>query len=91
MYVKSKLHDEYPSIKSSFSTGYMFIDQKYDSVDEAISKAHQQAIAIAEKKVEYEEHGLMETIIQIISEQDIRLLAQPIFEVATSGLKPMKC
>ncbi len=87
MYVKSKLHDEYPSIKSSFSTGYMFVDQKYYSVDEAISKAHQQAIAIAEKKVEYEEHGLMETIIQIISEQDIRLLAQPIFEVATSRIK----
>ena len=87
MYVKSKLHDEHPSIKSSFSTGYMFVDKKYYSLDEAISKAHQQAVAIAEKKVEYEEHGLMEIIIQIISERNIRLLAQPIFEVATSRIK----
>ena len=87
MYVKSKLHDEHPSIQSSFSTGYMFVDKKYYSLDEAISKAHQQAVAIAEKKVEYEEHGLMEIIIQIISERNIRLLAQPIFEVATSRIK----
>ena len=28
MYVKNKLHDTYPSIKSSFTTGYMFVDQE---------------------------------------------------------------
>ena len=77
----------HPSIKSSFTTGYMFIDKKYYSLEEAISKAHQQAVAIAEKKIEYEEHGLMETINQIISERNIRLLAQPIFEVATNQIK----
>lgn len=87
MYVKEKLHDAYPSINSSFVTGYMFIDKKYYSLEDAISKAHQQAIAIAERKMEYEEHGLMETINQIIAEQNIRLLAQPIFDVATSQIK----
>ena len=65
----------------------MFIDKKYYSLEEAISKAHQQAVAIAEKKIEYEEHSLLETINQIISERNIRLLAQPIFEVATNQIK----
>ena len=37
--------------------------------------------------MEYEEYSLMETINQIISEQNIRLLAQPIFEVSTSKIK----
>lgn len=87
MYVKKQLSHTYPSIRSSFTTGFMFIDKQYYSVDEAISKAHQQAVAISEKKVEYEEHGLMETINQIIAERNIRLLAQPIFEVATSRIK----
>lgn len=87
MYVKEKLNDTHPSINSSFVTGYMFIDKKYYSLEDAVSKAHQQAVAIAEKKVEYEEYSLMQIINQIISEQNIRLLAQPIFEVSTSKIK----
>ena len=50
MYVKEKLNDAHPSIKSSFVTGYMFIDKKHYSLEDAVSKAHQQAVAIAEKK-----------------------------------------
>jgi EAL domain-containing protein (putative c-di-GMP-specific phosphodiesterase class I) len=87
MCVKEKLNDAYPSIRSSFVTGYMFIAKKYYSLEDAVSKAHQQAVAIAERKMEYENHGLTETINQIISEQNIRLLAQPIFEVATNQIK----
>ena len=87
MYVKDILQDTYPSIKTSFTTGYMFIDKQYDVLEDAVSKAHYQAVAIAEKKKEYEEHGLMETINEIISERNIRLLAQPIFEVATNRIK----
>ncbi len=87
MYVKDILQGTYPSIKMSFTTGYMFIDQQYDVLEDAVSKAHYQAFSIAEKKKEYEEHGLMETINEIISERNIRLLAQPIFEVATNRIK----
>jgi EAL domain-containing protein (putative c-di-GMP-specific phosphodiesterase class I) len=87
MYVKNALQDAYPSIKTSFATGYTFIDKQYDALEDAISKAHYQAVAMAEKKKEYEEHGLMETMNQIILERNIRLLAQPIFEVATHQIK----
>lgn len=86
MYVKNKLSPIYPSIRSSFTTGYTFVDKKNYTLDEAISKAHQQAVAIAEKKAE-NEHSLMETMNQIISERNIRLLAQPIFEIATRHIK----
>lgn len=86
-FVKHEIHTTHPSINTSFTTGYTFIDKKYYSLDEAISKAHQQAVAIAEKKIEYEEHSLLETINQIIVERNIRLLAQPIFEVATRQIK----
>ena len=79
MYVKNEIHDTHPSINTSFTTGYTFIDKKYYSLDEAISKAHQQAVAIAEKKIEYEEHSLLETINQIIAERNIRLISTAYF------------
>ncbi len=87
MYVTNEIHNTHSSIKTSFTTGYTFIDKKYYSLDEAISKSHQQAVAIAEKKIEVAEHSLLETINQIIAERNIRLLAQPIFEVATNQIK----
>ena len=86
-FVKQEIHTTHPSLNSFFTTGYTFIDQKYYSLEEAISKAHQQAVAIADKNIDYKEHSLLETINQIIKEQNIRLLAQPIFEVATNQIK----
>lgn len=87
MCVKEKVMNDEPDIHSSFVTGYMFVDKEYYSLEDAVNRAHQQAVSMAEKKMEYEEHGLLETINQIIFEKNIRLLAQPIFEVSTSQIK----
>lgn len=83
--VQKKLSASY-QIKPSFLTGYMFVNHKDASIEGALSKAHRQANAIAEKK-QSQQNDLLDIIHTIISEQKIRLVAQPIFEIATNRIK----
>lgn len=86
-YVEGSLQKHYPSQQIHFETGYMFIDKKHYSISDSIQKAHRQAIAMAEKRlaVKYEDIDYM--INQIITSKNIRLLAQPIIDVATNEIR----
>jgi EAL domain-containing protein (putative c-di-GMP-specific phosphodiesterase class I) len=70
-----------------FETGFMFIEKKHYSIQEAIYKAHQQALAMAEKRVDSEFNEMLYTIRKIVSQKDIILLAQPIIDVESKAVR----
>ncbi|MEO2073875.1 MAG: EAL domain-containing protein [Bacillus sp. (in: firmicutes)] len=82
--VEKNLHKAYPFLQPVFRTGYMFVEKKYLSIQDSIARAHRQAIAMAEKKVKSEFDEMVYLMKKIISKKEIKLLAQPIFDVATS-------
>jgi EAL domain-containing protein (putative c-di-GMP-specific phosphodiesterase class I) len=88
--IHTSLVHQYPAIELVFETGYMFVDKKYYSVQEAIVRAHRQAIAMAEKRVTSEFNEMLCLIQQIISEKSIILLAQPIIDVSTSETRALE-
>jgi hypothetical protein len=49
---KLRLHNE--SFTPSFESGYMFVEKKYELIDEAIAKAYKQANMMAEKRIQSE-------------------------------------
>ena len=61
----------------------MFIENKPDAVREAIARAHKQATAMAEKKVDSEFNEMLYMLRKIVAQKEIKLLAQPIIDVAT--------
>ncbi|MBM7661428.1 EAL domain-containing protein (putative c-di-GMP-specific phosphodiesterase class I) [Bacillus mesophilus] len=79
-----KLSNEYKEVVFMFETGYMFIEQKESSTREAILKAYQQANSMAEKKTFSQYNELRFEMNRIIHQKDLRLMAQPIFDVATN-------
>ncbi|WP_442595956.1 EAL domain-containing protein [Neobacillus sp. D3-1R] len=85
--VEKNINIEYPTVQTQFETGYMFVEKKHYSVQEAICKAHQQAVAMAEKKVQSEFNEMFFNISKIVSQKDIKLLAQPIIDLETSEIK----
>ncbi|WP_462411114.1 EAL domain-containing protein [Neobacillus sp. Marseille-QA0830] len=93
--VKDKLIQEvegylvklFPSVRFQFESGYMFVDKRYGSIQDSVLKAHMQAIAIAEKKLSSKYNNMIHTIKQIISQKNIRLMAQPIIDVATNEIR----
>jgi EAL domain-containing protein (putative c-di-GMP-specific phosphodiesterase class I) len=88
--IEGNLSDQYPTIKLVLETGYMFVDKKYYSVQEAIIKAQRQAIAMAEKRVTSEFNEMLCLIQQIIVEKSINLLAQPIIDVSTNETRALE-
>lgn len=78
---------ELGQIKPKFETGYMFIQRKHYSIQESIYKAHQQAVAMAEKRVKTEFNEMVYSISKIISQKDIHILAQPIITLATGEVR----
>lgn len=74
-------------IKPVFETGYMFIQRKHYSIQESIYKAHQQAVAMAEKRVKTEFNEMVYSISKIISQKDLHILAQPIITLATGEVR----
>lgn len=76
-----------PLTKPEFESGYMFIEKKHYSIREAIYKAHQQALAMAEKRVDTEFNEMLYTIRKIVSQKDITLLAQPIIDVESKAIR----
>lgn len=85
--VESKLVSLYPAVELRFETGYMFVEKKYYSTKEAVVRAHSQATAMAEKRVQSEFNEMMSRMNKIISDREIHLLAQPIIDVATKEIK----
>ena len=81
--VEHSLQKAYPYLQPVFKTGYMFVEKKHLSIQDAIGRAQRQAIAMAEKRVKSEFNEMVYLMKRIISKKDIRLLAQPIIDVAT--------
>jgi EAL domain-containing protein (putative c-di-GMP-specific phosphodiesterase class I) len=81
------LYTEFPMLQPIFEMGYMFVEKKNDSIREAIFKAYQQALAMAEKRVQSEFNELLYTVSKIVSKKDIRILAQPILDVQTKEVR----
>ncbi|QED49213.1 EAL domain-containing protein [Cytobacillus dafuensis] len=84
---EKKLHEEMPLARPIFETGYMFIEKKHYSIQEAIMKAHQQALAMAEKRVQTEFNEMLYSVSKIVSQKEISLLAQPIIDLATGEVR----
>ncbi|MFP5112785.1 EAL domain-containing protein [Bacillaceae bacterium C204] len=80
---EKSLHQLYPSLQPEFESGYMFVEKKNYSIIHSVESARLQAIAMAEKRVKSEWTEMVYSIKQIISKKDIKILAQPIIDVAT--------
>ncbi|MGG3564108.1 EAL domain-containing protein [Neobacillus rhizosphaerae] len=85
--VEHSLHMAYPYLQPMFKTGYMFVEKKHLSIQDSIGRAQRQAIAMAEKRVKSEFNEMVYLMKRIISKKDIKLLAQPIIDVATKEVR----
>lgn len=81
------LHTSFPMLQPVFDMGYMFVEKKNYSIREAVYKAQQQALAMAEKRVQSDFNEMLYTISKVISKKDIYLLAQPIIDVQTKEIR----
>lgn len=81
-----KMKESYPDIKTLFNTGYMFVEKKHNEISEAVNKAHQQALSMAEKKVQSKYNQMLFDMAQIVNKEDIHLLVQPIVDVASNQM-----
>ncbi|MGG1676860.1 EAL domain-containing protein [Neobacillus sp. NRS-1170] len=86
-HVEKKLHMLYPAVELYLETGYMFIDKKHYSIHDSVLKAHMQAVFMAERKAKSGFNEMIMTMNKIISKKDIKLLAQPIIDVATKEIR----
>ncbi|OCA87608.1 diguanylate cyclase [Bacillus sp. FJAT-27225] len=84
---RRNLHAEYSGVSMALESGYMFVEKHTFSVHEAVQKAHQQAVAMAEKRVESEFNEMLFVMGKIVSRKEIFLLAQPIIDVATKEVR----
>lgn len=78
---------QFPSLNIQFESGYMFVEKLQYSIQEAVLKAGQQALAMAEKRVQSEFNELLYSLSRIVAQKNILLLAQPIFDVATKEIR----
>jgi EAL domain-containing protein (putative c-di-GMP-specific phosphodiesterase class I) len=85
--VERNLKDLYPTLKPVFETGYMFVERNDYSIIDSVLRAHRQAVAMAEKRVESEYNEMMFRIKKIVAQKDITLLAQPIIDLATNEIR----
>ncbi|MDN3019806.1 EAL domain-containing protein [Paenibacillus sp. BSR1-1] len=86
-HVEKKLHKLYPAVELCFETGYMFVDKKHYSIHDSVLKAHRQAVFMAERKAKNGFNEMVMTMNKIITKKDIKLLAQPIIDVATKEIR----
>ncbi|WP_456277809.1 EAL domain-containing protein [Bacillus sp. AK128] len=82
--VLAKLSKHYNGTTFLFETGYMFVEKSQLPTRYAIMKACQHANIMAEKKTFSKYNELRFEMNRIIHQKDIRLMAQPIFDVATN-------
>ncbi|MCM3600685.1 EAL domain-containing protein [Robertmurraya korlensis] len=84
---ENRLCRQFLSLIIQFESGYMFVEKKQYSIQEAILKAGQQALAMAEKRVQTEFNELLYSLSRIVAQKNILLLAQPIIDVATKEIR----
>ncbi|PLS18087.1 EAL domain-containing protein [Bacillus sp. M6-12] len=77
----------FPGLAPVLQPGYMFIEKKHYSLEGALNKAHHQAVAMAEKRVHSGFNQMLYSMNKIVAGRNIRLLAQPIFDVATREIR----
>jgi EAL domain-containing protein (putative c-di-GMP-specific phosphodiesterase class I) len=82
-----KLSKQYKEVSFAFDTGYMFVEMKQFSTEEAILRAYRQADAMAERRTHSKFEDLLFEMNRIIHRKDIQLLAQPIIDVSTKQIK----
>ncbi len=78
---------KYPYFKQSFEVGYMFIERTYSTTQEALYTAQQQAVAMAEKRIQSRYIETLLEMREIIQKRDISLLAQPIIDLSSNQIK----
>ncbi|TDK62336.1 EAL domain-containing protein [Bacillus salipaludis] len=84
--VERDLLQQNPPVRPVFDGGYMFVEKHNFSIQSSIERAHRQAIAMAERKIDAELNEMIFTFKKIISKKEIHLWAQPIIDVATSEI-----
>jgi EAL domain-containing protein (putative c-di-GMP-specific phosphodiesterase class I) len=85
--VEQDIHTQFATLLNPhFESGYMFVEKKHEAIDLALSNAYKQANMMAEKRVQSEYNELLYTISKIVSQKDIKLLAQPIIDVSTNKI-----
>ncbi|MCA1031623.1 EAL domain-containing protein [Bacillus timonensis] len=78
----------YPGFRIEIETGYMFVEvNEFEPFEKSLFKAHQQALAMSEKRIESKYNVMVYHINKIIKNKDISLLAQPIIDVSTKEIK----
>jgi EAL domain-containing protein (putative c-di-GMP-specific phosphodiesterase class I) len=88
--VEQSLQQHYPSLQPGFDSGYMFVEKKNYSIVHSVENARRQAIAMAEKRVKSEWTEMLYLIKRIVSKKEIKLLAQPIIDVATKEVRALE-
>ncbi|MCQ6276548.1 EAL domain-containing protein [Bacillus sp. V3B] len=78
---------EMADIHFVFDKGYMFIEKRYESIQEAIYIARQQALTMAEKRVRSEYNEMLYEMSKIVSKKNVRLLGQPIVDMQTKEIR----
>ncbi|MDP4085640.1 MAG: EAL domain-containing protein [Bacillota bacterium] len=85
--VEQTLRIQQPAVIPQFNTGYMFVEKKLTSVEDAVALAQKRATMMAEKRVDSEYNELVYTMSKIILQKNIKLLAQPIINLATNQIQ----
>ncbi|MRX73228.1 EAL domain-containing protein [Bacillus lacus] len=85
--IKKGISKLYPYFDLDFDIGYMFIEKQHYSTQDAIFKAQQQAIAMAQKRVQSQYIEMVLEMRNIIHKRHLSLLAQPIVDLAENQVK----
>jgi EAL domain-containing protein (putative c-di-GMP-specific phosphodiesterase class I) len=85
--VERDLKKKFATVLPQFMNGYMFVELVHPSVEEAVSRACQQAKDMAEKRVEAKFNEMNYIMRKIVNQKNIRLLAQPIIDVETNQIR----
>lgn len=85
--VERKLLQQNPPVRPVFDGGYIFVEKNNFSIQSSIEKAHRQAIAVAEQKIDAKLNEMIFTFKKIISKKEINLWTQPIIDVETREIR----
>lgn len=78
------IYVRYPYFHHQLEVGYMFIHRQWRTTQDAVYIAQQQAVAMAEKRVQTRYIKTLVQLRTIIEKREITMLAQPIIELSTN-------
>jgi EAL domain-containing protein (putative c-di-GMP-specific phosphodiesterase class I) len=88
--VEDDMKLKYPAILPQFTNGYMFVDKTNHSVEKAVSRACLQAESMGERIADAKFNEMIFAMKKIINQKNIKLLAQPIVDVATNEIRALE-